>query len=88
MEHIALRVLFIGVGVLAGYLIIRAIASFSQGKVAADLYAAVNVFLYAVLGFNVYFGLSGGKQDVMGLITAGVVVVILLFRVNKTGRWV
>ena len=50
-----------------------------------DLYAAVNVFLYFGLLFNLYFAIT---EQILALITVVVIVCILGFRKFKTKRWI
>jgi hypothetical protein len=85
MEHFLAKAAFIVGGILVGYLLIRLISALSKGRVNADLFSAINVFLYLGLAFNLYFGFTKEK---MGYITAGVIVLVLLFRAKKTSRWI
>ena len=84
MESLA-RPLFIIVGLIVGYGFIWVISRLLKGRFVVDLFAAVNMFLYLGLLFNIYIAMT---EDSFVLITAAVIVFILLFRRIKVGRWI
>ena len=79
------RTLIIAASILVAFFVVFVISLLSKGRVQVDLYAAVNVFLYFGLLFNLYFAIT---EQILALITVVVIVCILGFRRSKTRRWI
>ena len=79
------RTLIIAASILVAFFVIFVISLLSKGRMQVDLYAAVNVFLYFGLLFNLYFAIT---EQIFALITVVVIVCILGFRKFKTRRWI
>ena len=79
------RTLIIAASILVAFFVVFVISLLSKGKMQVDLYAAVNVFLYFGLLFNLYFAIT---EQIFALITVLVIVCILGFRKFKTRRWI
>ena len=84
MDIVFARLIFIAVGIAIFYGLIKLISKMSQGKVKADLFAGVNLFLYFGLLVNLVFSL----EESFTLITAGVIGAILAYRKKSSGRWI
>ena len=65
--------------------VVWVISLLSKGRMQVDLYAAVNVFLYFGLLFNLYFAIT---EQIFALITVLVIACILGYRKFKTRRWI
>ena len=82
------RTLIIAACILVAFFVVLVISLLSKGRVQVDLYAAVNVFLYFGLLFNLYGALFTATEQTLNLITVLVIVCILGFRISKTRRWI
>ena len=79
------RILIIAACILVAFFVVFVISLLSKGRMQVDLYAAVNVFLYFGLLFNLYFAIT---EQIFALITVVVIVCILGYRKFKTRRWI
>ena len=80
MEVGILRIIFFALFIGAAYLI----SKLSDGKVKADFFAAVNLFLYFALILNIGFSF----YMPFTLITAAVILFALYTRKKSADRWI
>ena len=81
------RVLGLALGIAICFLVMFAISRFSKGKIKADLFGAVNCFLYFGLLINLLIPLLL-PQGIFALGTAGFILLILIIRRRGSGRWI
>ena len=84
MEVGILRIIFFALFIGAAYLILKLISKLSDGKVKADFFAAVNLFLYFALILNIGFSF----YVPFTLITAAVILFALYTRKKSADRWI
>jgi len=79
------RALFILGALLIAFFVMWTISQFSKGKIKADLFSAINAFLYFGLFFNIYAVTTG---ETMSFVTLAVITGILLYRRKQYARWI